>query len=158
MQQKFDDFAVNDRIILIMKKNGHNKNSLSKLLGVSQPALRKIEEHLCLPSFKLLFEIKRLFPTVNSDWLLIGNGPMEIEGEGLLNMSDNSRNTDARLWGVIDAQQRQLEAKDQQLEAKDKQLGAKDKLLETQMRIIEQLSQRGGAADAGGAVGAAAHG
>ncbi len=51
MKQKFDLFSVNERIMLIMKEKKMNKNSLSKALGLSQPALKKIEEKQNLPSF-----------------------------------------------------------------------------------------------------------
>ena len=76
VQQKFDYFGVNSRIMLIMKHKGLNKNSLSKLLGVSQPALKKIEDNENLPSYKLLFELLENFPDVSSEWLLTGKGEM----------------------------------------------------------------------------------
>ena len=59
-----------------MRENNLNKNSLSKILGVSQPALKKIEENKNSPSFKLLFELLSNFSDINPEWLLTGNGDM----------------------------------------------------------------------------------
>lgn len=76
MKQKFDLFSVNERIMLIMKEKKMNKNSLSKALGLSQPALKKIEEKQNLPSFKLLFEIISVFSDISAEWLVNGKGSM----------------------------------------------------------------------------------
>ncbi len=76
MQEKFDNFSVNERILLIMKEKNFNKNSLSKLLGLSQPALKKIENNENLPSFKLLFGLLNAIPDISAEWLLTGKGAM----------------------------------------------------------------------------------
>lgn len=70
---------INNRIMLIMREKNLNKNSLSKLLGISQPALKKIEDNLNAPSFKLLFEILSNFKDISADWLMTGEGPMYVE-------------------------------------------------------------------------------
>lgn len=59
-----------------MKEKNLNKNSLSKVLGISQPALKKIESNTNLPSFKLLFELLTNFPEINPEWLILGIGEM----------------------------------------------------------------------------------
>lgn len=84
LKEKFDLFGVNNRIMLIMKEKNLNKNSLSKLLGLSQPALLKIETNKNLPSFKLLFELIKNFPDISPEWLLTGNGNMLKESIGAL--------------------------------------------------------------------------
>ncbi|MHC1780985.1 MAG: helix-turn-helix transcriptional regulator [Bacteroidales bacterium] len=76
MKQKFQEESVNKRIMLIMREKNLNKNSLSKLLGISQPALKKIESNVNLPSFKLLFELLSNFQDINPEWLITGNGKM----------------------------------------------------------------------------------
>ena len=76
MKQKFELFSINERIMLIMKEKKLNKNSLSKVLGLSQPALKKIENKINLPSFKLLFEILTEFPDISTEWLMKGTGQM----------------------------------------------------------------------------------
>jgi transcriptional regulator with XRE-family HTH domain len=81
MKEKFDNFSVNNRILLIMKEKNLNKNSLSKVIGFSQPGLTKIEKHINLPSFKLLFELLRVFPDIDAKWLLTGEGEMLKTGE-----------------------------------------------------------------------------
>ena len=76
MKEKLDSYDVNNRIMLIMKEKNLNKNSLSKLLDLSQPALLKIETNKNLPSFKLLFGLIENFPDISPEWLLTGNEPM----------------------------------------------------------------------------------
>jgi transcriptional regulator with XRE-family HTH domain len=76
MQEKSDLFLINERILLIMREKGLNKNSLSRQIGLTQPALKKIERNENLPSFKLLFGLLQLFPTISAEWLLTGNGSM----------------------------------------------------------------------------------
>lgn len=88
MKEKFDLFDVNNRIMLIMKEKSLNKNSLSKLLGLSQPALLKIETNKNLPSFKLLFELIKNFPDVSPEWILTGNGTMLREERKRLEPDD----------------------------------------------------------------------
>lgn len=72
--------SVNSRIMLIMRDKNLNKNSLSKLLGVSQPSISKIEREENAPSFKLLFEILTQFPDINPSWLMTGKGDMYVGG------------------------------------------------------------------------------
>jgi len=67
---------INTRIMQIMREKNLNKNSLSKILGISQPALKKIEDNINAPSFKLLFEILSNFEDVSPEWLMTGKGTM----------------------------------------------------------------------------------
>lgn len=67
---------INTRIMQIMREKKLNKNSLSKILGISQPALKKIEDNNNAPSFKLLFEILSNFEDVSPEWLMTGKGNM----------------------------------------------------------------------------------
>jgi len=67
---------INTRIMQIMREKNLNKNSLSKILGISQPALKKIEDKINAPSFKLLFEILSNFEDVSLEWLMTGKGTM----------------------------------------------------------------------------------
>ena len=76
MKQKFDKFSINNRILLIMQEKNLNKNSVSKVIGITQPALKKIENNENLPSLKLLFGLLRVFPDINANWLITGEGNM----------------------------------------------------------------------------------
>lgn len=76
MQEKLDLFCVNDRIVQIMRSNGFNKNSFAKLLGMSQPAIRQIENNENLPSLKMILGIIQVFPSISAEWLLTGKGDM----------------------------------------------------------------------------------
>lgn len=78
--------TVNNRIMLIMNEKKLNKNSFSKLLGVSQPSISKIEREINAPSFKLLFGILEAFPDIDPSWLMTGRGEMyRVEGPSLAN-------------------------------------------------------------------------
>lgn len=61
-----------------MREKKFNKNSLSKLLGVSQTSISKIEREENSPSFKLLFEMLIQFPDINPGWLMTGKGEKYI--------------------------------------------------------------------------------
>lgn len=76
---------VNTRIMQIMREKNLNKNSLSKVLNVSQPALKKIEDNKNAPSFKLLFELLTNFPDISPEWLLTGSGEMYRQKDSTTN-------------------------------------------------------------------------
>lgn len=170
--------AVKNRLVEFVNYKGISKREFCRSIDVSATYLASDTDI----SIDKVVKILTVYPEININWLILGGGnmivdltPAFVRGMAnahiadMVNISEKlglprpggaqkQSDNDARLWGMIDAQQRQLEAKDRQLEAKDEQLAAKDRLLETQMQIIEKLSQRGDAADAGGAVGAVAHG
>ncbi len=82
MQEKLDYFSVNERIVLIMNEKNLNKNSFAKLIGMSQPTIKQVENKENLPSLKFLLEILKAFPDISAEWLLTGQGKM-IKGEGM---------------------------------------------------------------------------
>ena len=114
MKEKFDCFDVNNRILLIMKEKNLNKNSLSKQIGLSQPAITKIENHKNLPSFKLLFELLRLFPDISAEWLLIGKGEMY----------KTSEQPDLASAAQVALLKEQLAEKDQKIAQLNQEIGA----------------------------------
>lgn len=118
MKQKYDIFDVNNRIMQIMREKNLNKNSLSKLLDLSQPALTKIEKNLNLPSFKLLFEIIQNFPDVNPEWLLTGDGKMLRKNP--VNLESDDQQT---LIELCELQRKEITELKDELKEKNKQLG-----------------------------------
>lgn len=148
MKQKLDYFDVNKRIIQIMREKGFNKNSLAKELGMSQPTIKQIENNENLPSLKFLFEFKELFPDINCNWLLTGQGnKIDIVGEfniqhggrieydldaegysmryhdGQQEKPEKRGDDNARLWEMIDFQKKQIEAQTRIIEELTKKVG-----------------------------------
>lgn len=115
MKQKFDSFEVNSRIMQIMREKNLNKNSLAKLLNLSQPALAKIEKNLNLPSYKLLFEIIQNFPDINTEWLLTGTGKMLRSLDVTLEPEDQKTLVD-----LVSSQKNEIQFLKDKLEEKDK--------------------------------------
>lgn len=115
MKQKFDSFEVNSRIMQIMREKNLNKNSLAKLLNLSQPALAKIEKNLNLPSYKLLFEIIQNFPDINTEWLLTGTGKMLRSVDVTLEPEDQKTLVD-----LVSSQKNEIQFLKDKLEEKDK--------------------------------------
>lgn len=67
------------RFAEILKNLGKNANSLSKELGLSQTALKKVITGEHQPSSKVLIPLLEKYPQVNSNWLLTGRGEMFLK-------------------------------------------------------------------------------
>ena len=141
MKQKFQFEGVNSRIMLIMKEKNLNKNSLSKLLGISQPALKKIEMNQNFPSYKLLFEIISNFPDINSEWLLTGSGKMiNTPTEDDLKIEPSNKLHYFEIFEMLKQSQRQVDDLMSMLKQSDKQL---DDVLKMYNQLLER-EKRGG--------------
>jgi transcriptional regulator with XRE-family HTH domain len=103
MQEKLDYFLVNERIVLIMNDKNLNKNSFAKLIGMSQPTIKQVENKENLPSLKFLLEILKAFPDISAEWLLTGKGAM------LRTESNVESSREDRLIAIIESQQRTIE-------------------------------------------------
>ena len=80
-----EEKGVNNRIVEIMRDEGLSKNAFAHKLGVSQTAISQIELNKNFPSFKIIIEVLKNYPRINSDWLLLGIGPknrQEYKGGG----------------------------------------------------------------------------
>lgn len=138
MKEEFDYFSINNRIMLIMRENNFNKNSLSKELNISQPALSKIEKNENLPSFKLLFEILKKFPNISPEWLMTGKGKM-LKEKGSLMPEDQQH-----LFDICDELKKKCEKLSKEIEEKDAVI---KNLVKTNLLLVE--SKNGGVAHRG---------
>lgn len=70
--------SINDRIELIIKELGFNKNSFSKKIGLDNNTTitNIVSGRRSKPSYDLLNKIILSFDSINSEWLLTGEGPM----------------------------------------------------------------------------------
>ncbi|MCD8173772.1 MAG: hypothetical protein LUD76_10030 [Alistipes sp.] len=77
-----------------------------------------------------------IIPEVNLYWLITGNGEMlRTEPEGTA--TSGNPETEARLWNLVESQQKTIERQSQTIEG--------------QQRTIEVMAKKGGAEGAGGA-------
>lgn len=121
-----------------MRENNFNKNSLSKELNISQPALSKIEKNENLPSFKLLFEILKKFPNISPEWLMTGKGKM-LKEKGSLMPEDQQH-----LFDICDELKKKCEKLSKEIEEKDAVI---KNLVKTNLLLVE--SKNGGVAHRG---------
>ena len=120
-----------------MKEKNLNKNSLSKMLDLSQPALLKIETNKNLPSFKLLFGLIENFPDISPEWLLTGNEPMLKKSN--LNLQPEDQET---LRELYDKCFEEVIALKQKLNEKDKQVSD---LIKMNLYLLEREKEAPGA-------------
>lgn len=68
--------SINKRIKSIIEYSGKTINSLSKDLRISQPALRSMVIGEYKPGFEMLTKLIEVFPEIDINWLITGNGEM----------------------------------------------------------------------------------
>lgn len=72
--------TINNRIDLIIKHFGLNKNSFSNKIGVNPTVIHNIIKGRNAPSFDILNKIVLSFDNIDAGWLLTGEGSMLREG------------------------------------------------------------------------------
>lgn len=100
---------MKDRVLQFIKYTGLNKSSFEKKVGLSNGAIDKMGENT---RRNTLDKISNIFPELNIDWVLTGNGNMLNEGvlnNGVVEVS-------AEAWAVIKKQAESLASKDRQVE------------------------------------------
>jgi transcriptional regulator with XRE-family HTH domain len=65
-----------DRIRKIMEKEGLNSALFADKIGVSRGTITHVLSGRNKPSLEVVQKILDTFPTINSDWLLVGKNPM----------------------------------------------------------------------------------
>lgn len=73
--------TVNKRLGLLINELGHNKNSFSKEIGMTNNTTigSLVNKESFKPSYDVLIKIANAFPDVNMDWLITGRGEMMPE-------------------------------------------------------------------------------
>lgn len=75
--------SISERIEIVIKELGLNKNSFSKAIGLgNNVTIGRIINEKRDPSFEVLQKIIQTFGhTINAKWLLTGEGEMKIDSE-----------------------------------------------------------------------------
>ena len=69
-----------DRLFKIMESQGMNAKQFAQELGVSAGTLSNIFGGRNKPSLELLENTLHCFPSINTDWLIMGKGDMYLPG------------------------------------------------------------------------------
>lgn len=75
--------TINQRIEALIKFFNTNKNQLALRLNMSNPSMTHLVNGTGSPSFKTITKLLEYYPSVNSEWLIRGNGNM-IKEENVL--------------------------------------------------------------------------
>ena len=67
---------MKERILKVMETEGYSQAQFAAEIGIQRAAMSHIISGRNNPSLDVLLKILRRFPSVSSDWLLFGNGPM----------------------------------------------------------------------------------
>ncbi len=67
---------MKDRIIKIMEKEGLTPGQFSEVVGIQRSAVSHLVTGRNKPSLEVIRKILDAFRTLNSDWLILGSGPM----------------------------------------------------------------------------------
>jgi antitoxin component HigA of HigAB toxin-antitoxin module len=70
--------SINERILVIMKHYGYNKNSFTSKVGLSSPSVigKILNDNNRKPSFDVIEKLINTFPDINAEWLVAGTGSM----------------------------------------------------------------------------------
>lgn len=72
---------MENRIQKIIDKQGISLNAFAQEIGVNRSTISHILTGRNKPSVEVLQKILKRFPSLSSDWLLLGNGGMHSENE-----------------------------------------------------------------------------
>lgn len=67
---------MKERILKVMETEGYSQAQFAAEIGIQRAAISHIISGRNNPSLDVLLKILRRFPSVSTDWLLFGNGPM----------------------------------------------------------------------------------
>lgn len=97
---------VKERFKDLIKKINTNPTALGKSMGLSQATIKNILDGTNLPSSKVLIPLLELYPTLNINWLLIGQGDMFLDDT--LTTADRIAQRD-RMIQILESSVRNLE-------------------------------------------------
>lgn len=67
---------MKERILKVMETEGYSQAQFAAEIGIQRAAMSHIISGRNNPSLDVLLKILRRFPSISTDWLLFGNGPM----------------------------------------------------------------------------------
>lgn len=70
---------MNERILQLMDSQHMNQQLFAELLGISSATISSIKKGRTQPTLGIVEAIKKKFPTINTDWLIFGKGPMFLD-------------------------------------------------------------------------------
>jgi transcriptional regulator with XRE-family HTH domain len=68
--------GLNTRVVMVMEKFGLTKTAFAADLEISQAVLTHISGGRNKPSVEMLQKITHKYPSINTEWLLMGKGTM----------------------------------------------------------------------------------
>lgn len=111
---------ISNRIALIMKEYGYNKNSFSKAIGLkNNVTIGRIINENRHPSYEVLYKIIQTFGSIDANWLLTGKGNMYKNNyEDINNAAESNSNYNTRneYQEIIQILREQLSIKDKEIE------------------------------------------
>ena len=97
--------TINDRIRIIMTREGHNVNTFSKKVGIPWTTVKNLISSRNLPSYEIIVKIIDAFEWVDANYLILGE------------LYDKNKDTE-KLYSIISGMQRTI---DNQLKPIDRQ-------------------------------------
>ena len=116
---KTTNSTISERLVELIKSLKMNNSSFAKSLGKPPTTINYIANGNNKPSFEVLETIVQVYPQINRDWLMAGEGEMFKEQK-----QDKAENSDlmAFLKNLEEKFNQQLAIKDQQIAMKDQQI------------------------------------
>ena len=74
--QKFTIMTEKERMVQVIETQGMNAKSFAEAVGIQSSTVSNILTGRNNPSLDVMQRILRRFPTLNSDWLILGKGEM----------------------------------------------------------------------------------
>jgi len=122
---RVEKFDLSERIMLIIRHFGINKNIFSKKIGISPATFSGYINDGREPGYTFIGKIVKKYPEINSEWLLTG------EGEMLRKDQD-----------VIDAQkQYKMDVLEDKVKMLQEQVGLYQRLVTGEEKIVEMISE-----------------
>ena len=115
-------YDVNIRILDLIQELGLNQSTFGQSIGTSSSRMNNIARFRNKPDFELLSKILKVYPSVNSEWLMTGEGEMYKRS---FKEPDIERKVDNSF-----------------IEKRCISCTEKDKLIELQKRTIEELREQ----------------
>ncbi|MBJ10403.1 MAG: transcriptional regulator [Flavobacteriales bacterium] len=82
---------MENRIQKIIDEQGVSLNAFAQEIGVNRSTISHILTGRNKPSVEVLQKILKRFPSLSSDWLLLGNGSMHTKNESIATTSTTKK-------------------------------------------------------------------